>query len=77
MINMEVKSEAMSKEFLVEQIATFLEHGILYDGMVHEKAKITDLNLRKKIAYSLSEHLANNWEQNQRAKAFLLKRITR
>jgi len=73
----EVKSEPMTKEFLVEQIAVFLEHGILYDGMVHEKAKITDLNLRKKMAYSLSEHLSNNWEQNQRAKAFLLERITR
>ena len=77
MINMEVKSEAMSKEFLTKFIDVFFEMGLLPGGKVCEDIKIEDKEVRAAATYALVEHLANNWEQRQRAKAYLLERVTR
>jgi len=73
----EVKSEAMSKEFLTKQINVFFEMGLLPGGKVSEEVRIEDKEVRAAATYTLVEHLANNWEQNQRAKAYLLEKATR
>jgi len=74
---MEVKSEAMSKEFLTKQIDVFFEMGLLPGGKVCEEVRIEDKELRAAATYALVEHLANNWEQNQRAKAYLIEKAIR
>jgi len=74
---MEVKSEAMSKEFLTKQIDVFFQVGCLPGGKPCEKIKIEDKELRAAATCALVEHLANNWEMVQRREAYLLEMAVR
>lgn len=73
---MEVRSEAMSKEFLTKQIDVFFQVGCLPGGKVCEELKIEDKELREAATCALVLHLSNNWEMVQRRDAYLLEMAT-
>jgi len=74
---LEVKSEAMSREFLTKQIDVFFQVGCLPGGKVCEELKIKDKELREAATSALVGHLVNNWEMLQRRDAYLLEMATR